>query len=49
MTPAAAPPSYPDAIEQIVSRAGALYTLPAVAVEVLRLTESPRVDVQALK
>ena len=27
----------------------ALYSLPAVAVEVLRLTESPRVDVQALK
>jgi HD-like signal output (HDOD) protein len=49
MTNAAAPPVHLDAIEQIVSRAGALYTLPAVAVEVLRLTESPRVDVQALK
>lgn len=47
--PASATPIYPDAIEQIVSRAGALFTLPAVAVEVLRLTESPRVDVHALK
>lgn len=49
MTLAAATPVYPDAIEEIVARAGALYSLPAVAVEVLRLTESPRVDVQALK
>ena len=49
MTLAAATPVYPDAIEQIVARAGALYSLPAVAVEVLRLTESPRVDVHALK
>lgn len=49
MTLAAATPVYPDAIQQIVARAGALYSLPAVAVEVLRLTESPRVDVQALK
>lgn len=49
MTSAAATPVRTDAIEEIVSRAGALYSLPAVAVEVLRLTESPRVDVQALK
>lgn len=49
MTLAAATPVFPDAIDQIVDRAGALFTLPAVAVEVLRLTESPRVDVQALK
>lgn len=49
MTLAAVTPVYPDAIEEIVARAGALYSLPAVAVEVLRLTESPRVDVQALK
>jgi HD-like signal output (HDOD) protein len=49
MTLAAATPVYPDAIEEIVARAGALYSLPAVAVEVLRLTESPRVDVHALK
>lgn len=49
MTLAVATPVYPDAIDQIVDRAGALFTLPAVAVEVLRLTESPRVDVQALK
>ncbi len=49
MTLASATPIYPDAIEEIVARAGALYSLPAVAVEVLRLTESPRVDVHALK
>jgi HD-like signal output (HDOD) protein len=36
-------------IEQIVERAGALYTLPAVAVEVLKLTEQEKVDVRALK
>lgn len=49
MTIAAATPVYLDAIDEIVARAGALYSLPAVAVEVLRLTESPRVDVHALK
>lgn len=38
-----------EALDELVSRAGALYTLPAVAVEVLQLTESPQVDVQALK
>ncbi len=48
-TPASVTPTYPDALDQIVGRAGALFTLPAVAVEVLRLTESPRVDVHALK
>jgi hypothetical protein len=32
MTLAAATPVYPDAIEEIVARAGALYSLPAVAV-----------------
>src|SRR5215207_7490136 len=36
-------------IDQIVSRAGALYSLPAVAVEVLRLTEQDKVNVRALK
>jgi HD-like signal output (HDOD) protein len=36
-------------IERIVSRAGALYSLPAVAVEVLRLTEQEKVNVRALK
>ena len=49
MTLAVATPVHPDAIDQIVDRAGALFTLPAVAVEVLRLTQSPRVDVLALK
>ncbi|MEQ8838037.1 MAG: HDOD domain-containing protein, partial [Lacipirellulaceae bacterium] len=33
----------------LVQRSSALYTLPAVASEVLRLTESPKVDAQALK
>jgi HD-like signal output (HDOD) protein len=33
----------------IVRRAGTLYSLPAVAVEVLRLTEHPKADVRALK
>jgi HD-like signal output (HDOD) protein len=36
-------------IEQIVRRAGALYSLPSVAVEVLRLTEQEKVNVPALK
>jgi HD-like signal output (HDOD) protein len=42
-TPDAAP------IERIVSRASSLYSLPAVAVEVLRLTEQEKVNVRALK
>ncbi|HEX6962228.1 MAG TPA: HDOD domain-containing protein [Lacipirellula sp.] len=36
-------------IEGIVNRAGALYSLPAVAVEVLKLTEQEKVNVAALK
>jgi HD-like signal output (HDOD) protein len=48
-----APPSVSSSgvatIDLIVHRAGALYTLPAVAVEVLRLTENPKADVRALK
>jgi HD-like signal output (HDOD) protein len=36
-------------IDQIVSRAGRLYSLPAVAVEVLKLTEQEKVDVRAIK
>lgn len=49
MNPSAATPDRLDAIDELVARAGALYTLPAVAVEVLQLTELPRVDVHALK
>src|SRR3990170_5946979 len=45
----AASPARVATIDQIVSRAGALYSLPAVAVDVLRLTEHPKVDVRALK
>ena len=41
----------PDAasLDLIVSRAGSLYTLPAVAADVLQLTNHPKVDVRALK
>lgn len=35
-------------LDQFVERAGRLYTLPAVAVEVLRLTQEPQVDAAAL-
>jgi hypothetical protein len=35
-------------IEPIVGRACDIYSLPAVAVEVLRLTDHPKVDVPAL-
>ncbi len=44
MTPPAAVP-----IEAILARTGALYSLPAVAIEVVQLTESPKVDTRALK
>ncbi|RIK74805.1 MAG: hypothetical protein DCC67_16140 [Planctomycetota bacterium] len=50
--PTAEAPAERDAaltIDLIIRRAESLYTLPAVAVEVLRLTESPKVDVRALK
>lgn len=47
--PAAETISPPATIDQFVRRAGALYSLPAVAVEVLRLTDHPKVDVPALK
>lgn len=36
-------------LERIVAKAGTLYTLPAVAVEVLQLTSHPKVDVQRLR
>src|SRR5262245_12644032 len=36
-------------VRQFVERTGQLYSLPAVAVEVLRLTGEPRVDARALK
>ncbi|MBX3431903.1 MAG: HDOD domain-containing protein [Pirellulales bacterium] len=39
----------PSQLDELAARAGALYTLPAVAVEVLQLTDNPRVDVRALK
>ncbi|HYO24230.1 MAG TPA: HDOD domain-containing protein [Lacipirellulaceae bacterium] len=49
MTMLAEPPPSVPTIDLIVRRAGALYTLPAVAVEVLRLTAHPKADVRALK
>jgi HD-like signal output (HDOD) protein len=49
MTAAAVIPDGAETIERIVRRAAALYTLPAVAVEVLRLTDHPKVDVAALR
>ena len=36
-------------VQQLVERTGQLYSLPAVAMEVLRLTGEPRVDTRALK
>ncbi len=44
MTPNAA-----SIIDRLVMQAGQLHSLPAVAMEVLRLTENPRVDARALK
>jgi HD-like signal output (HDOD) protein len=38
-----------NTLDRIAQRAERLYSLPAVAVEVLRLTNSPKVDVQAVK
>ena len=45
------PPAPPadSTIDLIVSRAASLYTLPAVAVQVLQLIEQPTADVRALK
>jgi len=42
-------PDPPQNLRRVVEQAGSLYSLPAVAVEVLHLTESPKVDVLALK
>jgi HD-like signal output (HDOD) protein len=39
----------PAALEAMVARARALYTLPTVAVEVIQLTSQPGVETQALK
>ncbi|MBN1912070.1 MAG: HDOD domain-containing protein, partial [Pirellulales bacterium] len=36
-------------IDLLASRAGQLYSLPAVAMEVLELTSNPKVDTRALK
>jgi HD-like signal output (HDOD) protein len=44
-----APTTTANLLDQIVERAGSLYSLPAVAVEVLELTAQPRIDTRALK
>lgn len=36
-------------LDQLAAHAGSLYSLPAVALEILQLTGSPKVDVRALK
>ena len=42
-------PSPEQTLSEIVSRTRSLYSLPAVAVEVIQLTSNPRVDARALK
>ena len=41
--------SKPSVVQQIVERAGQLYSLPAVAMEVLELTNNPAVDATQIK
>lgn len=47
--PQAVGPEAVGLVQQFVHRTGQLYSLPAVAMEVLRLTGEPRVDARALK
>ncbi len=47
--PMTAPTATANLLDQFVERAGSLYSLPAVAVEVLELTAQPRIDTRALK
>src|SRR5262245_54969414 len=42
-------PTAPTILDSLVARAGQLYSLPRVAVEVLELTAQPQVDVRRLK
>src|SRR5271154_3453796 len=42
-------PDADTALNHFAKRAGQLYTLPAVALEVLELTQQPQVDIRALK
>ena len=44
-----APTATANLLDQLVERAGSLFSLPAVAVEVLELTAQPRIDTRALK
>ncbi len=43
------PDSSTGLVQQFVERTGQLYSLPAVAMEVLRLTSEPKIDARALK
>ncbi len=47
--PAQEAPSPQETLSEIVSRTRNLYSLPAVAVEVIQLTSNPQVDARALK
>jgi HD-like signal output (HDOD) protein/GGDEF domain-containing protein len=38
-----------NALDRLAAKAGALYSLPAVAMKVLELTDNPKIDVAALK
>ena len=44
-----APTTQPDVVDQLVQQAQRLYSLPAVAMRVLELTNQPRIDAKALK
>ena len=43
------PMSPPNQLEKLAERVGQLYSLPAVAIEVLELTNQPKVDIRAIK
>lgn len=43
------PATYDSALDQLVQRAGALYTLPTVAIEVVQLLNEPHVDPREIK
>ena len=42
-------PESPSTLDDFAQRAGRLYTLPAVAMRVLQLTDNPKIDAPALK
>lgn len=42
-------PSSPPTLEEVLTRATQLYSLPAVAMEVVRLTSEPKIDARAIR